>query len=457
MIKTETNSTPSLRNFFAPECSIKRTKTYSKKYPQSPGEGRWYMAGLVFFQGIADIFWQPKERLRFKFVPAKKFHNDAVVQRFFLFSLFFLRMQMAFAQCDSGDCQYGKGFYKFPNGDTYNGYWQAGRMFGYGIYSYHNGDKYEGDMMDDTMNGKGKWYWAAGNVKFSGLFFQGEPVILDTARKNQCIMGDCTNGVGLQMFEHGCLFLGYWKNYHINDYGIYYYEDGSAFYGHIYHNNEEGYGVNLFHSGDVYVGNWHDAKEGGKGKYIFKNGQYYIGGWQDALRTGQGTLYNKDGSIAMTGTWLYGNCTPPPKEVISFDTGFSTRLHKIISYAIDSFKEVRGADIGPGKTGSEFFSNFSLMPTSEDFILNPMNNGSYLKAIDYSSILNVDSAYLEKDYTAYLKKITKCLGKGWKKTRFKDPGNNGKYSYFFTKSNFIIYCQMHGKEQIGVTFMGKLH
>jgi len=380
---------------------------------------------LSFLRGIADIFWQSNEQLKIKFATAKKFHNDAVVKKiaiFFLFVLSLLPTIPSFAQCDSGDCQWGKSIYKFANGDEYNGYWQAGRMFGRGTYSYHNGDRYTGDFMDDTMNGRGAWYWAAGDVKFEGLYFDGEPVILDTSKKNMCLVGDCINGQGLYVYEHGTFYLGYYKKQQINNYGMYYYLSGDSYYGHVYHNNEEGYGVTMFISGDVYIGNWHDAKISGKGKYIFKNGQYYIGNWKDALRSGYGTLYNKDGSIGMTGKWEDGNCTAPPKEVISFDTGFSRRLHKIIAWAKDSFNEIKGIDIIPATDRSTFFSNFSLLISSEDFITqgrvgNPV--------ISYQSIQHVDSAFLEKDMKAYQKEIYKCLGKGWKKLK----SNNGVSFY----------------------------
>ncbi len=386
--------------------------------PRRQRTEKYLTLNLLFFsQGIADIFWRSNEQLKINFAMAKKFHNDAVIKKiatFFLFLLFLLPTVPSFAQCDSGDCQWGKGTYKFANGDVYNGYWQAGRMFGRGTYTFHTGGKYFGDMMDDTMNGKGILYWPAGGVKFQGLFFNGEPIILDTAKKNMCLTGDCVNGQGIYMYEHGTFYLGYFKDHHIDKYGLYYYLAGDGYYGYVYRNNEEGYGVTLFITGDIYIGNWHDAKISGKGKYTFKNGQYYIGNWKEALRSGYGTLYNKDGYMAMTGKWEDGNCTAPAKEIISFDTGFSHRLHKIIAWAKDSFNEVKGIDIIPATDKSTFFSNFSLLTSSEDFIVQGRAGN---KNISYQSTVHVDSAFLDKDFKTYQKKIAKCLGKEWKKIK----------------------------------------
>ena len=62
---------------------------------------------------------------------------------------------ISFGQC-KGDCQNGKGVYKYKDsGDKYDGEWLDSRKHGQGVYIWKNGDKYDGEWFDGRQNGYG--------------------------------------------------------------------------------------------------------------------------------------------------------------------------------------------------------------------------------------------------------------------------------------------------------------
>jgi len=73
-------------------------------------------------------------------------------------------------------------------------------------------------------------------------------------------MGDMKHGYGVQVWQDGARYEGYWK-----------------------HNKACGKGKFWHVDGDVFEGEWKDDKANGYGVYVHMNGARYEGYWKDDL------------------------------------------------------------------------------------------------------------------------------------------------------------------------------
>jgi hypothetical protein len=79
--------------------------------------------------------------------------------------------------CIEGNCENGKGDYKWSNGDVYKGQWKDGKLTGQGIYKWKDGTVYEGGWKDGKQNGQGTNKWPDGAVyvgQFKDDFLHGQ-------------------------------------------------------------------------------------------------------------------------------------------------------------------------------------------------------------------------------------------------------------------------------------------
>ncbi len=121
------------------------------------------------------------------------------------------------------------------------------------------------------------------NFSTNGNKVISKQLLQPTGNTSGCIMGNCTNGIGVYNYEDGSQYKGVFKNGEIHDFGILNYKNG-----------------------DVYIGQYYNGKMSGIGEYIWGENYYYLGEYYNGKRDGVGVMhYNKTSFEA--GIWKNGN------------------------------------------------------------------------------------------------------------------------------------------------------
>jgi hypothetical protein len=95
----------------------------------------------------------------------------------------------------------GRGVYRNPAGDEYDGEWREDRRDGQGVYRWPNGDRYTGGWAADRMHGRGVFAWACGE-EYDG----------DWQRGKMC-------GHGRRVLANGDVYEGQWEADQSNGHG----------------------------------------------------------------------------------------------------------------------------------------------------------------------------------------------------------------------------------------------
>lgn len=145
------------------------------------------------------------------------------------------------ANCLSGNCENGRGTYRYPDGSEYSGDFRSAKMHGQGTYVYAGrGEKYVGEWRNGVINGRGTYYYRSGN-RYDGEWRNG--------RKQ---------GQGTYLYAaRGDKYVGDFANDQPNGQGVYYYSNG-----------------------DRYEGEWRSGRKHGQG-VLYENGRKIVGEWQN--------------------------------------------------------------------------------------------------------------------------------------------------------------------------------
>ena len=153
-----------------------------------------------------------------------------------------------------------KALAKYPNGDTFEGYYIDGIREGRGIYRYAStGEKYDGEWIKNLKHGIGRMsYMRKGkpNGEYNGFWENGR-----------------RHGEGVMNYANGDVYSGWWK------FGE---KEGTGTY------TAKATGMKLF-------GEW-TAGQMTKGRWVYPNGMYFEGSFENNKPKGEGVWVFKNGN-----------------------------------------------------------------------------------------------------------------------------------------------------------------
>ncbi len=237
------------------------------------------------------------------------------------------------AQCISGDCENGKGVYRFPNQAQYVGDFQNGMLHGEGTCYYPDESRYIGQWAYRFPHGEGTMTFADG-TQVSGIWDNGILVdengeILEDEMTTKamedinsnlqtgCLSGDCEHGEGTYAYADGSRYEGSFVNGKKHGLGTFFYANGNKYIGHFMFDQYSGTGKMMEKEGDVIEGLW---AKGELKSANDNNGDRDKVEYRDCSRgdcmSGLGTFFYNEGKFV--GEFLNGM---PIKGTIYFHNG----------------------------------------------------------------------------------------------------------------------------------------
>lgn len=197
---------------------------------------------------------------------------------------------------------HGKGEYRFANGAVYKGNFVAGEMDGYGELFTVVGDIYQGEFKQGVFSGQGKYkskqYTYSGGFRTGKYHGHGEIVYTKGGR----YLGEFKRGEfhGQGLFENsdGATYTGEFKNGQFTGQGTHKDKNSGATYvGEFIDWKYDGEGVFTSIDGDQYQGVFTAGRLSGEGEFNGVNGEHYSGVFDNWLYSGEGRLKNYEGDV----------------------------------------------------------------------------------------------------------------------------------------------------------------
>ena len=168
------------------------------------------------------------------------------------------------ANCQWGDCENGKGLYKWNNGETYEGQFKNRYRHGVGKYQWEDGDIYEGNWVEGLQDGRGTQTFNGSDSlriegKWSnGIIFEGKQFFRDGAIYEGEYKDGQRNGLGNIRFGNGNSYSGEFKDNQISGKGTFTYASGARYVGEMITDDDgtkrHGLGINYFTDGTLKEG-----------------------------------------------------------------------------------------------------------------------------------------------------------------------------------------------------------
>jgi hypothetical protein len=162
------------------------------------------------------------------------------------------------------------------------------------LYVLAENSVYVGQMNSDVREGKGIQFFQDGSY-YEGYF-----------------VNDSANRKGRLIFCDGDMFIGELTDNSMNGTGVYYKKDGSKYTGTFINDLPQGEGKEEWEDGSIYKGNYSNGCKNAYGEFKFANGTKYVGSFENDIFNGRGTLQKSDGT-SYEGNWLDGGLKSPAK------------------------------------------------------------------------------------------------------------------------------------------------
>lgn len=196
----------------------------------------------------------------------------------------------------------------FPEGDKYEGHWDAGKFHGEGIFLWVLGkEQYEGRWHRGLRQGHGKMQykngdfyegeWKAGERWGEGVFvsFNGDRYMCEW-------VGNKRHGKGTVKYANGDKFEGNWVEDQREGEAVFTHRSGSVFRGTYVDDKKNGHGVCVYKNGDRFEGLYENGVRCGHGSLECANGDGYIGDWAKDVMHGRGVYTRRhEGVVGMAG------------------------------------------------------------------------------------------------------------------------------------------------------------
>ena len=145
--------------------------------------------------------------------------------------------------------------------------------------SYPNGDLYEGDFEAGIREGRGCYRYAGTGDKYEGAWVQNK-----------------RHGLGTMTYNGKGVYQGYWENNYRHGEGVFTYPSGDVYSGWFRFGNKEGTGTYYStKSGMKLTGEWKDNKIV-TGNWVLANGTHFEGSYNENKPDGAGMWVFQNGN-----------------------------------------------------------------------------------------------------------------------------------------------------------------
>lgn len=173
-----------------------------------------------------------------------------------------------------------RGAVELENGAIYIGEWsERGERHGKGVQIWNDGSKYEGYWRGDKANGKGRLIHADGDM------YEGDWV------------DDKAQGIGRYRHFDGAVYEGEWHNDKQHGKGKETWSDGAVYEGDYREGKKNGIGHFRWADQSEYKGEFKENNIHGKGVYKWNDGRVFEGEWNNNKMDGHGRFEWPDGRV----------------------------------------------------------------------------------------------------------------------------------------------------------------
>ncbi|EPY35790.1 hypothetical protein AGDE_07237 [Angomonas deanei] len=281
---------------------------------------------------------------------------------------------------DSDNNRSGRGHWRHPNGETYEGEYRKNTMHGLGIYLHADTGKcYLGRWDMGVMQGRGVYYfdkqklaayighytndkkdedgyyryesgvvtfqrWSSGTLSSEREATPLEVVESAIEEKDICErvrlvapkeLGEVPPPSDIRTFQFptGPTYTGQYCGTKKHGQGYWLHPGRGQLQGQFEYNKHQGWGVYITgRNGKRYVGQWKDAKMNGVGVYFFnpEETEYFIGMYRDDKKHGRGMYHFSDKGNSMVQLWDNGTLEQESPADAKLESDFNEALKRIV-------------------------------------------------------------------------------------------------------------------------------